>query len=1579
MKNSAERIAYITRYISAYEEEIKLANHFGMFDSAHLFELFAKELCELWFHKTFKNLNAIKLNYPCVDLISEDGTTYVQVSTQKDMCTKIKETLKKLSESKDSRIANISCPIFFVLSNESEPSVEAISENNPIGNYYFSASKSFISTEKIVNEAICDLDFQNNLYELLKRDEEAINRVSSKLAEVFEHSKEVRLKHIETKINGEYEIDRSELANEIKTDLSQFVIVTGEAGSGKSAICKKVINEEEYVLFLRADTIGDCNAIDNLWNIDIAQSLRLLDGKKIVIYLDALEYIANASNSTKELVCTLLYECQKYKSVFFYTSCRSCDVVAFFQMLSMFHFKSYEVGPISDKELGLICQRYPIIRKMVETGKYDEVLRSPFYINHIITQKVDVSELSDVNQFRDYIWKECICLYGKAQEQRVSTLEICSAVKELVIERSRQFVLGISEEKIEAKILNMLESNGVVIKVGKLVRLKYDIYEDICFERIFDEAFDTCKGKYESFFEYIEGLGQGIYRRYHIWISNKLLAKENRDYFLSALIYDGYISEVWRRNTIVGLIKSSYSESFFEEQGSEILEQGLLRSFVDITNYFGFEMKGIKENTIGSIMSLETKASGVGRIELIKLIYRNLFQIDELCEKRKVIKLCYDYVRRASRLEKIDKVVCKIVSYYIDSFVNKLFNDDANTRDTIFDEEISHALEIVYEMESLATEWIDGFWARLGTLYCEDEPQKSIAINIMNWTIENVTQELVYSKGDALIKMAELVWLKGSVDSKYEYFNSMIGNDLEWGIFGEGKNYNYEHRNVREDKLIRFMCYARFNEMLEWSIDVINRLTIEYANNRPNDVSKIELFDSLTGARKTFWGTEIMWHAGRLEHTVPALIGDIVFWLKTSAIASLSGLKANYPNFVQLADWIKKVIWEKSNNIIPLTIIETVGFEFMELLPGYAVGVMSNINILYWDVHRFINCIEIPEREELIEQAQKVLSLSGVRNRYPCNKSDYMNLQGYMVNTQLFADKKVKECCYQTIDYMYKSIEGDNNALDLLQIQKMDLRNATFEHCEGSTVSVVPKLSPETEKIVQVNEESNQQMRDLSEKISLIIEKNQNNSFNDIDEYLNILDNYMEQEDKRLVYEKDYFSIIRIAINLPDIPKDRKSELICFWAGIVIEQLSQNRVMRDYISRADCLISQYNVDTDDKAKNAIKKMVLLSVIGNYPYGNIYEIRKAAFGLLLADGRMAKVFFDTIMAISIYVWKYKKDYHEKKFSDISDDYWLNEIEETANSEGQFTSLGVGIPKPIVEEIIDRYLYKEEVLDANSINLYEMDLNYLLIAMNTGLRLNSPEFYVIAKEVFKLLLGAMNENNLSHLLHPITEFESMVKRELSDEKTDYKTVVDFLYDNIDYTIFSRDTCKIYLDIFKQLQEIYFDAYDNPEKRRRYCECINYVEEKIGKIDVWFVKKEMERIMIFAIDRYGMDWNEYKTRYSLSDKRFLLNKWEKYCDGHEKEIIVAIYNMHIGELLPEVIPTIVKVISNDKRASWLFDKNYIEIMQTIMLKAYVYYRDVIKMNIRIHDAYVDMLEFFISHGNEAAAVIMDEYMSH
>lgn len=53
VKESVERIQYISDYIVGYKTKIESLNRKGLFDTATLYEIFAQKICEIWFGQKF--------------------------------------------------------------------------------------------------------------------------------------------------------------------------------------------------------------------------------------------------------------------------------------------------------------------------------------------------------------------------------------------------------------------------------------------------------------------------------------------------------------------------------------------------------------------------------------------------------------------------------------------------------------------------------------------------------------------------------------------------------------------------------------------------------------------------------------------------------------------------------------------------------------------------------------------------------------------------------------------------------------------------------------------------------------------------------------------------------------------------------------------------------------------------------------------------------------------------------------------------------------------------------------------------------------------------------------------------------------------------------------------------------------------------------------------------------------------------------------------------------------------------------------------------------------------------------------
>lgn len=663
MKESAERVQYITEYVVSYKAKIEALNKKGLFDTATLYELFSQKVCEIWFGHKFLNLNDSKANYPYVDLISEDGKMYVQVSTGQDIPTKVKSTLEKIRDSKSDELKSIEQLFFFVLANSSESKVMDFSGKERIGRINFIKSKNLITTENIVQKAKTDIEFQKKLYDFLLTESESVVQISNKLNEAITISKVLINNNIDCLINDEYIIDRSSEISQIRKDGFNFISIQGEAGSGKSALCKLLLEKEKMVLYTRAEKIAEVSSLEDIWGLDIGKTIEYLKKKKLYIYIDALEFIVDCSKTKMDLLQQIYEIVKGHNNIFIITSCRTCDRTAFVKIENIYQIKRYDIFLLSDKQIIKVAQKYKIVQKLWDAKGYVQLLRSPFYLNLLVKEIKDFKKISDIDGFRNLIWNDIMCMSGKTFPQGITHSAVREAIEKIVFNRAEKFLPGVRKEEIGEEIVNILQSENIITTCSNnTIRLKYDIFEDICFERFIDEKYDDCKNDFGIFFLNLEKMGRCIYRRYQIWVENKLFSKGNREKFLYKLLETDNIPSGWKVQTIVGIVKSNFCSELFEEY-KYYFSNDLLHEFLRLTNIFSFETS-ILNFKYGNVYS-QLKPIGMGRPCLINLIFNNGMYKEKSREKA-ILKLCTDYSQNPNICDEAEKSACQILQFFIE-------------------------------------------------------------------------------------------------------------------------------------------------------------------------------------------------------------------------------------------------------------------------------------------------------------------------------------------------------------------------------------------------------------------------------------------------------------------------------------------------------------------------------------------------------------------------------------------------------------------------------------------------------------------------------------------------------------------------------------------------------------------------------------------------------------------------------------------------------------------------------------------------------------------------------------------------
>lgn len=1333
-------------------------------------------------------------------------------------------------------------------------------------------------------------------------------------------------------IGNGYEIDRSDIINRINSCNSQFISIYGEAGSGKSALAKKVVRNKNYVLFARAEQFVSAGTLCDIWDLDINDLLNQISISKIYIVIDALEFIADKSQRY-DLLLQLYDIASNHNNIIVITTCRSSDRSAFLKIESNYSIQCFEVGPITPKELDEISLEFEAVSIMRETGQYSQLLQFPFYINMIISNNIKIDDIKGQNSFRKLIYSVVICLKNKYEKYNIAYEDVIIAVHEITFRRAKEFLLGIHKENLKSNVVKALVSEGVIIEKDDYIRLRYDIYEDIVFEQEFDKQFVNCKGNYNAFYDAISAFGRCVYRRYQIWIANKLFIKESRDRFIYQLLFSDNTIEVWNKQTMIGIVKSDYCIDFFVDYKDKLLDSTMLQSLIDIINLYAFTPKII------SSKSLKLLPIGKARGQVLCIIEQNSYELIDKLNEPSIIKLCSDYSFYSSSDKNESNAVCHIIETILEKRKSK--KGYYYSADTL----VCPLLSILYRLANECTAWIKLFLDTIIAMYRSyNKEQKHFAESIIRFTIKNTTDNLALSNYEELIKIATVYWCEE--DTEDLYYDSHFDDSKEYGLNKNAGHYNHEFMSAEENTLITNMIRVRPNDAIEWIIGLINKAMDNYFKNNQLNDCKVSLFFVNENVIREYYASNQLWLMGIRDCCGHELLSDMVYLLKRIVIRSLEEIyKENNTLFKQLANHIKSLLYTKSNNIALLTIIEEIGLHFKNELPGYALDLASSIEIVLYDIRRYTLYIHDDTRDILKEQVFISIGMpsSLIKERYQLDDSCNITLQQYVLHSFILFEE-LREQCNGICDYLYdKYPNTKDTSYENFQIQKMDGRSITINRLDDTHVAVETAITGEAENVIK-----NQEKEAYEHELKILLEKC-NYTDKSGPNYVNINKtiNYIiklsnEREDVKLRLERLLIVLFCIVLKNEATSNDRRNYLCNIWLD-KLEKVFYGQHPLIEIATIKILLEQVNSSVSDDIKNRIKTFILKCIRYNGDDGIVDKYVQHTVQFLNTDDNLAHSFFYTILMLS------KRKHH------------LNE-----------------------DEIVRQFLNNKKALRSKRLSAKQIHLKELIAITNCGVSLEDDDFC----NAFILMIQMINvdlRKTISTLdVHDIYKIVCYIQQQIKNRSLSNK-VIDILFDNIDFENASDNIIDFYSDIFNYNLSTFFDGHSDRQIRLDVQNTLCYLEKKIKGINNSAVRVEMYKALLLSSSRYGCgDWSKIKTQYSYADKMFLNNQLNKFGEYHFEDALYSIYQLQYNELLPEIIVGIsnaLNKLSLTKEAftSIMQRKRFIYLIEQFVLVAFLKFSDRIKGEEEYCNAFELILTILVSVGNEKAAIILDEFRIH
>lgn len=235
---------------------------------------------------------------------------------------------------------------------------------------------------------------------------------------------------------------------------------------------------------------------------------------------------------------------------------------------------------------------------------------------------------------------------------------------------------------------------------------------------------------------------------------------------------DRDISEKWKIQTEIGIVKSKYCGLFFDEF-KELLDKSVIAELLNVTNLYAFEAK----ITHTPVLSLDVKPIGAAREYLINIALDSIWKEETFRES--LIKICEDYADYSYKSVDIEKKACEIIIGYINNLIEMCKQEKAY----MYSKEKVKLFLIVSKMERASKQWLTEFVESMIAEYCDDTNRfYSVAEDILEAIVKNVDSQFVVALPELACKSAETLWTHRESKRHFSYDGYDINHVKTYGL-----------------------------------------------------------------------------------------------------------------------------------------------------------------------------------------------------------------------------------------------------------------------------------------------------------------------------------------------------------------------------------------------------------------------------------------------------------------------------------------------------------------------------------------------------------------------------------------------------------------------------------------------------------------------------------------------------------------------------------------------------------------------------------------------------------------------------
>jgi hypothetical protein len=469
------------------------------------------------------------------------------------------------------------------------------------------------------------------------------------------------LRNIGTTIGKDFHLARAALVQKVLSALegAQVVLVTGPAGSGKSAVGKEAVNvlaQHHFMFGFRVEEFAQPHFDATLAAAQVPASRAKLaailgaQDRKVILVESVERLLEKTPRDAFNDLMTLAADDPGVRIVL---TCRdySLELVrtSFLQPHGINHHV-IRVPPLDDAELDAIENAYPALAIPLKNPTLRNLLRNPFLLDKAlgIPWSADRPLPQSEREFRALFWRQIVRADHRVAPGMGRRRE--EALEEIAIRRARALSAYVLSTDLDPEVVDSLRSDSLISSPADnllLVATAHDVLEDWAILQWLEEQHLA-----EASFRVLSaaiGAHPAIRRSYRKWVA-ELVDRDTAaaDRLFEAAVGETDISVQFRDDTLVSLLKAPSAPDFLARHEAQLLtnDRAVLKRVIHLLRVACVKTADwlAPYFTKGSIFNVP---DGSAWPAVLRLVHRNL-AVFAPNERALLISLVEDSVRGVS-------------------------------------------------------------------------------------------------------------------------------------------------------------------------------------------------------------------------------------------------------------------------------------------------------------------------------------------------------------------------------------------------------------------------------------------------------------------------------------------------------------------------------------------------------------------------------------------------------------------------------------------------------------------------------------------------------------------------------------------------------------------------------------------------------------------------------------------------------------------------------------------------------------------------------------------------------------------